>query len=278
MTTRLIKFYLAIIPLLVAAAGFGLGHISWTIYLPIWLIHTILMLALLWYLGARVLAGKEEVPRQQAVMALLLVLPWLFISVFFGMGPPPATIAAWVHTATEQQARYGILMGCGILATGGFTLLREELKKRGERFYSTLGIAALLMAAPLFILNMAYWGGFLTRSFSTFINTIPDAPRPDWYKAMQGLFYSIGLVEVALIYLATAAFAAGLKKAGLFRSGPCRLYILFSLLGFVLSCLPSWLPEPFGSISYFVSIPAIPLVIPYLMGLNLLQRSNDLSS
>jgi hypothetical protein len=67
---------------------------------------------------------------------------------------------------------------------------------------------------------------------------------------MQTLFYTVGLVEVALLYLATALFAASLKKAGFFRPGLCRVYLFFSLLGFVLSCLPPWLPEPFGTLAF----------------------------
>lgn len=29
--------------------------------------------------------------------------PWLFISIFAGMGSPPTIAASWVATATEQQ-------------------------------------------------------------------------------------------------------------------------------------------------------------------------------
>jgi hypothetical protein len=187
------------------------------------------------------------------------------------MGPPPATIAEWVATATEQETRYYILIGVGIMLTGGLALLREKLKEAGENFYSMLGFTAIMIKAPLFIINMAYWGSFLTASFKIFV-AAPAEKRPDWYLIMKELFYSIGMVEVGLTYLATAAFAASLKKAGWFKSGICNAYIFLSFLGFLLNLLPSWLPQPWGTIGYVVAIPAFPLIMPYLMGINFLSK------
>lgn len=272
MLPRIIKLYLSFIPLLIMIAAFAIGgSIAYTIYLPIWFLHACLMLTALWQLGGRVMMRGDEMLQQQGWQALLLTLPWVFISVFFGMGPPPATIAQWVATATEQQTRYAILIACGVIVTAGFALLRESLKKAGEKFYSTLGFTAIIIALPLYIINMAFWGNFLTRSFRFFV-LAPAAPRPEWYLVLKELFYTIAIVEVGLFYLATAAFAVSLKKAGWFKPGACRLYIAFSLLGFLLNCLPPTLPEPLGTMAYFVSIPAISFVMPYLMGLNLLQR------
>jgi hypothetical protein len=272
MSTKFLKLYLSLVPLLVVITGFAIGPVSPAIYLPVWGIHACLMVFALWKLGAHAVTGSDEERKKQAMQALLLTAPWLFLSVFFGMGPPPGTIAEWVAAATEQQARYVILIACGVMVTAGLALLREQLNKAGEGFYSMLGITAVLIAAPLFIINMAFWGSFLTQAFRFFV-AVPGAPRPDWYNTLKELLYMIGLVEVAFIYLATAAFAASLRKAGWFRPVPCRLYILFSLLGCILNCLPPSVPGPLGFIAYFVSIPAIPFVMPYLMGLNLLKRT-----
>ena len=75
---------------------------------------------------------------------------------FFGIGPPPATAASWVETATEQQIRYSMLTAAGIFIAFGFALLKEKLNTDGENFYSLLGIISIMIAIPLFIIDMLF--------------------------------------------------------------------------------------------------------------------------
>ncbi len=124
------------------------------------------------------------------------------------MGPPPS-IPDWVATATEQQIRYALLLAGGILITVAFGLLANKLRQGSEKPYWMLGLLTMSTALPSYILNMAYWGSFLTESFTNF-SASSVAKRPDWYLAMRALFSWISTVEVALIYLATAAFGAAL--------------------------------------------------------------------
>ncbi|QJD79601.1 hypothetical protein [Spirosoma rhododendri] len=128
-------------------------------------------------------------------------------------------------------------------------------------------------ALPLFIANMAYWGSFLVESFAHF-SAGSIAKRPDWYLAMRALFSWISTVEVALFYLATAAVGAGLQAAGWLKTGACRVYIFLSLAGALLSVLPTFSLEPLTIVTYLVSIPAFPFIMPYLMALNLLNVAN----
>jgi hypothetical protein len=101
------------------ALAFAIGHISYAIYLPVWAVHACLMMVAAWIIGAHLIKSPDIEKKQLVVVALLLIVPWVFISIFFGMGPPPATIAEWVATATEQETRYYILIGVGIMLTGG---------------------------------------------------------------------------------------------------------------------------------------------------------------
>ncbi|MFD2937660.1 hypothetical protein [Spirosoma flavum] len=91
---------------------------------------------------------------------------------------------------------------------------------------------------------------------------------------MRALFSWISGVEVALLYLTTAAFGLALQSASWFKSKACRLYVFFSLVGALLSVLPSFSFEPMVIATYLVSIPAIPFIMPYLMALNLLNLAN----
>jgi len=266
------QIYLTLVPFAAAVLAFAIGHISHTIYLPIWGIHACGMAMAAWTLGAHAINSQDSESRQMALIASFLILPWIFISIFFGMGPPPATAAGWVATATEQQIRFAaILVLSGILITGAFALLREKLKTDGENIYSLLGITAVMIATPLYIINMTWWGGFLVESFRGFV-AAGAVKRPDWYIPAREQFGLISTIEVGLFYLATAAFAASLKKTRLFRPKPCNSYIITSLIAFMLNLIPPLSPEPLATISYVVSIPAFPFIMPYLIAINLLRR------
>ncbi|HWK03201.1 MAG TPA: hypothetical protein VNS58_06200 [Puia sp.] len=271
---KIYRIYPAFLPLLTALLGFGIGHISYTIYLPVWIVHSCLIGAAVWVLGAHHLKSTEAEKKQAVIVTLLLILPWMFFSIFFGMGPPPATAAGWVTYGTEQQVRYSILTIGGISVTAGFVLLREKLKSTGEGFYSLLGVTAILIAIPLFVMNMTFWGSYLPEASKIFA-AAPAARRPDWFLPIREHFGTISTTEINLTYLATAAFAASLKAAGWFKPAACRIYIIISFIGVVFNSLPYTVPEPWATIGYLVSVPAIPFIMPYLMGLNLLRRLGD---
>ena len=265
------RIYLTLVPFLVALLAFTIGHISYALYVPIWMMNGCLMLLAAWVLGPKAIRTQNQETKQLVISAYLLIIPWVFIALFGGMGPPPATAEGWVATATEQQIRYAILVGSGVLVTLGFAVLRNQLKRAGEDLYSQLGLVLILLAMPLFLLNMIYWGSFLTESFKLFA-TSASPTRPDWYLPLRALFGWVSSLEVALIYLATAAFAVSLRRVRWFNPLACRIYVGISLLGFLLSVLPTFSNEPLTIAGYAVSIPAIPFMMPFLMGINLLRR------
>ena len=269
------QIYLSILPFLVVALAFAVGHISYYIYLPIWIVNSLLMIFAVWTLGAHKFRSADADKKHVIVVAWLLIVPWIFISMFFGMGPPPTTIKGWVELATEQEIRYIILIVGGISITFGLALLREQLKQTGERFYSLFGFMSIVIAAPLFIINWAYWGIYLPKAFQVFYASGTPAKRPDWYAPLQWFFYEIGIVEVGLIYLSTAAFAAALQKAGWFKTGASRVYIALSFVGLALCVLPVDLPEPLATMGYFSCIPAISILMLYFMAINLLRRAGN---
>lgn len=266
------KIYLICIPFLSAVLAFTVGHVSYKVYLPIWLINSCLMI-----IAARILSGQysdinEDGRKGRIISGWFLIIPWIFISIFAGFGPPPSTIEGWVESAMEQQIRYLILVMAGILVTTGLILLGEEQKRSGEYLYSTLGRILISIAIPLFIINMTFWGSFLTESFKIFAAS-PLEKRPEWYLVIREQFIIVGLTEVTLIYLATSAFVMSLKSSGLLSSRSCKIYVIISTSAAVLNLLPSSFPEPFATISYLVSIPAFPFIMPYLIGINLLPRA-----
>lgn len=196
------RIYLWIVPILVVIFGFNLGKISYTYYVPIWLINVVLMVIASWVLGLNVISHKSK-SRHIAVGAFCLIVPTIIVSMFFGLGPPPSTAIDWVETSTEQQVRYAMLTIAGIFIVFGFALLKEKLKSEGENYYSILGAIAITIAIPLFVLNMLFWGFSLTESFKILVLTNTEK-LPEWFRPIKVLFGMIAVVEVALTYLATA--------------------------------------------------------------------------
>lgn len=152
---KISRIYLLLVPVLVTAFGFGIGKISYTYYLPIWLFNVVLMVLACWTLGLYIIKTKNK-NAQLASGAFFIVVPWIFVSMFFGLGPPPETAAGWAATATEQQVRYSMLVTAGIFIALGFAFLKEKLKEAGENYYSLLGFIAIIIAIPLFILDMLF--------------------------------------------------------------------------------------------------------------------------
>lgn len=273
LTRKTSRIYLLLVPLLVVAFGFGIGKINYRFYLPIWLINVFLMVMASWILGLHVINKKNE-KTHLAAGAFFLIAPWILVSMFFGLGPPPETASGWVATATEQQVRYSMLTVAGIFIALGFALLKEKLKNEGETYYSLLGFIAIIIAIPLFILDMLFWGFSLTESFKLLVSTNTEK-LPEWFKPLRVLFGMISLVEVALTYLAITFFAVSMNRVGWLGKTSSKVFILISLLAIILIVLSAFLPEPFITAGFAVSIPAIPFLMPYFMGINLLRRAGD---
>jgi len=261
--------YLLFVPIWVSILGFGLGKISAAYYLPVWLINVLLMVLACWVVGLRAQYIQPE-KKLFIAGAFFWIVPWILISMFFGLGPPPDTPAGWAGTASEQQLRYFMLSIAGIFIALGFSLLKEKLKQEGENFYSLLGVVAIQMALPLFLLDMLFWGFSLTESFKILVSSQSEK-FPEWFSPIRKLFGMISVVEVALTYLATLFFSIAMYRTGWLSRTASRVYAGVSLVAFILIILSAFLPDPFITAGFAVSIPAIPFLMPYYMGIHLLK-------
>lgn len=266
--------YLILVPIFATGIGFGIGHVRYQLYLPIWLLNALLMLLASWTVGLHLIQKKEGKAKSSVKAAFLLVAPWIIISLFAGLGPPPETATEWTKTATEQEVRYSLLVVCGVLIAFGFLCLKEEIKGAGETFYSLLGSTVILIAIPLFIINMLYWGFYLTELFRMqaiegVVNT------PEWFLPIRQLFRMVSVTEVALTYLATFAMAVALKKSGWLSHRSSTLYILFSLTAFGIVTAYACFRDALAIPGFLLSIPAFPFLLPYFIGVNLLRKAGN---
>jgi hypothetical protein len=262
---KLSYIFLLALPFLVTAMAFIFGHQSQWIYLPGWFLNMLLMIWAVKTLGN----AKSETVRG---IAWPLIMSWAPISVFAGMGPPPETAEGWAALAWEQQLRYCILIVSGTLTTIGFLRTYDMLGSGPGRRFAKVGKTMFVIALPLFIANMVYWGFFLTNVFVKYSH--PGAPaRPDWLQTVSTVFTVVRMVEVTLIYCGTAVFAYALNRAGHLSRLASAIYIFFCCLGATLNLLPADLPTPLAIANYVSYIPAITLLMPYLIGVNLLNKA-----
>ena len=193
----------------------------------------------------------------------------------FGLGAPPfGKPAGWVASVTEQDVRYFFLIIAGVFYTFGFAILREKLKNTRGNLYSLLGFIAIQIAIPLFLMDMTFLGFYVARLYSIMAASGLEK-TPEWAKPTANQYNFIPIIVVSLIYVSSAAFAAAMKTAGWFKPTACNIYIVISLLGFLLNVLPPSVPEPLATASFIATIPAIPFLIPYLIGINLLRRAGN---
>ena len=224
-----------------------------------------------WTLGARSIRADVQSRRQLALAGTLLVAPFAYIALLWvGIGPP------WVATAAQNQMRYLVLILMAVSAAGGFVMLREVLSEAGERFYSTLGFAAVILAGPIYVV----WDSFVFGAYSTLEHGGEIAPAILSFRAFQGiLLYVAG----ALTYFAAAAFAASLARIDLLGRKASLAYIILNVIALSLIMIlimehpdPSAESQAWYTIPGFIlGIPALPLIMPYLLGVVLLRRAGN---
>ena len=275
MQTRTYKsisyIYLLLVPIITAAIGFGVGKVSFWIYLPIWLLNVALMIISSWSLGLNVIQLNNNEESKLAKTAFSLIIPWILISMFAGLGPPPDTWSEWTVTSKEQQVRYFLLVISGVFIVFGFAGLKDLLQQKGENFYSQLALNAIYIAVPLFTINMLYWGFYLTELFKLQATT-NAAHLPEWFLPIRQLFGLVSVTEVALTYLATFLIVLALRNVGLLSKTSSLFYLLFSLLAFMIVILSAFFSNTVQTAGFVVSIPAFPFLMPYFIGVNLLRK------
>lgn len=274
--TSISYMYLCCIPILTFIFAFQLGHISYKIYVPIWLLNFCLMAIATWILGAKAFKSAEKEKRYLAIGGCFLILPTCFLSILFGMGAPPDTIQQWVDTATEQKVRFDILLADGILVALGLSLIKLVLQDKGEKLYTQLGYTAVVIAIPLFFINTSFWHSFALQTYKIKIaNGAPNKPL-EWFGPAFQQIWIITIGQVLLAYFAVAMFANALRQTRIFKWAPAVIYIAFSVIAIVSILLYPLYPgaTAFSGFPYYpFMIPAVPIMLCYYMGVNLLSTS-----
>ena len=228
------------------------------------------ILSAAWILGARVIGSGAAGGRRLGLAGSLLILPWAIISLLWvGLGAP------FQATAPENHMRFLVLLANAVVVASAFVALKEELYDAGERFYSTVGFAASIPAGAAYLVCIS-----MSVAFSV-------AELPDKHASFVGLlgelYSALEFVACALTYIATAAFAASFGQARWLGRSAARAYVTVSMVLVLLLVTrglsypevsgntPPWYTRP----GLIAGIPAIPWIMPCLLGVVSLRRAGD---
>jgi hypothetical protein len=175
--------------------------------------------------------------------------------------------------------RYLVLILMATAIAGGFVVLREALSQEGERFYGTLGFAAIMLSGPLYLI----WNTF---AFGVFFAKEHSGEVPQALRSLDDIFDLLLFLAGFLTYLATVAFAASLGRVQWLGRKATRAFMIVNgvaLLFLVIRGVhfpdPRALSAPwYTSPGFVVGIPAVPFIMPFLFGVVLLRRAGDAQS
>jgi hypothetical protein len=171
--------------------------------------------------------------------------------------------------------RFLVLLANAVIVASAFIALKEVLYDRGERFYSTVGFAASIPAGAAYLvcISMSVAGSIVGLSAE-------DGSFARW---LSELYSALEFVACVLTYIATAAFAASLGQARWLGRGAVRAYVTASMVLLLLLVMRGVsFPELSGDTApwyvrpgFIAGIPAIPWIMPCLLGVVLLRRAGD---
>jgi hypothetical protein len=225
-------------------------------------------------LGARVFRAGAESNRRRALAGELLLTPFALVALFWvGLGPP------WDASPRENVMRYLVLLVSSVAVSAGLIVLKEALSEAGERQYSTLGFAAAMLAGAAYLIWMSLMLG-------AYIVKVRDGQVPPAINSLIDAFDVLLDVACLLTYLATAAFAVSMGRSAWLRRGATRAYVAASLIALLFLVMrgmsypdPAALSTPWYTQPGFIAgIPAIPFIMPFLLGVVLLRRAGDSQS
>jgi hypothetical protein len=268
---RVSYVFLCIFPLL---AGIFAGVRDLRIHGVYQALGGVLFLSILiaaWLLGGRAIESGAYVEHRFALAGGLLIAPWAVIALLWvGLGTP------WDATAAENEMRYLVLLFGSVAVTFGFVVVEKLLNDAGERFYSTLGFAASVLAGAAYLI----WTSFQTGAYA---EKLRDGQMSPAVVALGNVFDILLFAACVLTYFATAAFAASFGQTKWLKRGAMRAYIITSFVALLFIGLRGLsFPDPaagstpwYMNLGFIAGIPAVPWIMPFLLGVVLLKRAGD---
>ena len=223
------------------------------------------------YLLARVGSRSEE-GRELSTAAVLFMLPFsLFALLWVGIATP------YHSTPPENLMRYEVLAIGAVAVTSAFLFLFRIVSNRGERYFATLFLGVSLLAGAAYLVWHCFQAGmWLVRSNSDSVT----AHLAD----MVSIFDLYLFFATVLTYVATGLAALSMAKTNLLSSRASKVYLCISVFGALVVIFRGVVypgdprtssPALYQLPGILAGIPAMPWLMPCLLGVVLLRRAND---
>jgi hypothetical protein len=213
--------------------------------------------------------------RDALLPGVLLVASLDLVAVTVTTGPPPTSAAEWVATPNVQHLRSVGLLAAGLLAWAGFDALTAMLQAAGERALSVLARSLTAISMALFTL---FTLGALT-IFDLVAQQRNSGNTPTWASPLLILMSSWLSLYAVLTYLATSLYAMAFARVGLIGRFGRAVFVALGAIASILALVAILTPNPSGTLThglFVLQIPAVPLILPYFIGVNLVRRAGDL--
>jgi len=225
-----------------------------------------------WSLGLRVVRVGPDERQKLALAGGLLQAPSALIALLWvGLGGP------WVATPTENRMRYLVLLVMAMAVATAFMVLKDALSEAGERMYSMLGFATNIFAGAAYMV-------WLTIYLAAFDVKVREGKLSPEIVPLINMSDTLLFVACVLTYLTTASFAASMGRAAWLGRGAARAYVIASLVALLLIVIrglsyPDPNAAPWYTLPGFIAgIPAVPWIMPSLLGVVLLKRAGEPSA
>jgi hypothetical protein len=239
---------------------------------PFWflgIVYCAAMIVAAWNLCGRAVRTGTERDRRMCLTGGLLILFTVVIALLWvGIAPP------FEATPVENRMRYMVLVLGSVTVTAGFMMLETLVREKGEHLLSKLAATfAILSGAAYLIWNCDALGMSIIRART--------GQFPREVIALADLYDSLLFVACVLTYLATLTFALSMGRVGLLSRGGKIGYTVANLILLGLLLLrglsfpdPKALSTPwYLDLGFIAGIPAVPWIIPSLLGVVLLRRA-----
>ena len=215
--------------------------------------------------------ARSEEGREMKTAGVLFIVPFsLFALLWVGIATP------YHSTPTENLMRYEVLVIGAIAVTCAFLFLFRIVSRRGEQYFSTYFLGVSMLAGAAYLVWHCFQAGMWL------IRIKNDTIAPEHRADLLSIFDLYLFFATILTYVATGMAALSMAKANLLSSRASKVYLCVSALGVLFIIFRGVVypgdprtsnPALYEVPGILAGIPAMPWLMPSLLGAVLLRRS-----
>jgi hypothetical protein len=225
--------------LLAEALAGWMGLDGIVVFRPVAIIHTLVVVAALWALGAW--SSDEETGAYPArLVAGLFVVGAVVFWVGARAFPGTALEKVQANLAGHYWTSVNFLLA-NVITLAGLALFTLALRKEGDRYFSILGLLFFTFGAVFWTLHLAYRLTVLVRAAQEFNLTVGP---PQWFEPWRDFAAILFGVYSVLAYIGLAAYGVALLRTGWLPRWAGWTCVVAGMLAAPLGGLPLFIHVP----------------------------------